>query len=432
MTRRNALTGQSTWSRRHVLQRGLGALGLMAAWPWAEVFARRRADAPARAAIQIFLGGGLSHLDTFDPKPFAPIEVRGPFKTVPAGKTGEEFTQLLGRTARIADRIAVIRSMSHGEAAHERGTHNMLTGYRPSPAITYPSLGSVVAQQLGGRNNLPPYVAIPDARQEFLGTGYLSSAYAAFSVGGDPAGRNFRVRDLASPEGVDGDRLARRRRLVTEIDEPFEATATDDALDATDAFYEQAYQLIESESARTAFEVAAEPDAIKKRYGGGLGQRLLLARRLVEAGARYVTVLDGGYDNHQNLGRTLPRKMGQLDQGYSALLSDLAERKLLDSTLVLLTTEFGRTPRMNATEGRDHWPKVFSVALAGGGVRGGVIHGASNANGSEPDSDAVSPPDLAATVFTQLGIDPTQRLLSPGDRPIDIVRGGRVLTELLA
>ncbi|MEQ8768374.1 MAG: DUF1501 domain-containing protein [Planctomycetota bacterium] len=434
MTNRRTRSAHSGLSRRRFLSGSIGALGLFSPWSLrlARAFAQRRSDAPAQAVIQIFLQGGLSHLDSFDFKPYAPIEVRGPFKPVPVGQTGEHFGQHLGRTAKVFQHLTVIRSMSHGEAAHERGTHNMLTGYRPSPAITYPSFGSVVSHEHGGRNNLPAYVSIPDAREEFLGTGYLSSAFAPFSVGGDPAGRNFRVRDLAAPEGVDGERLARRKRLVESIDMPFEAEASTDALEATDAFYEQAYRLIESEPARAAFDLSAEQDGVRNRYGGGLGARLLLARRLVEGGVRYVTVRDGGWDHHQNLGRALPGKLNQLDQSFSALIEDLAGKKLLSSTLVLLTTEFGRTPRINATDGRDHWPKVFSVVAAGGGFRGGVLHGASNAAGSEPERDAVSPADLGATLFAQLGIDPTKRLLSPGDRPIDIVRGGRVMEELLA
>ena len=215
-------------------------------------------DPPARAVIQIFLSGGLSHIDTFDPKPLAPVEYRGEFKTVASKLDGEPLSEVLSRTAAIADRLTIIRSFTHGEAAHERGTHNMVTGYRPSPVITYPSMGAVVGKQLGVRNKLPPYVCIPSGGL-YSGTGYLSAAYAPFEPGGEPNSRSYRVRDLNSPSGVDDERLARRRKLVATVDAGFEGKGEADALDASQAFYEQAYALVQSEEARSAFDVNKEP-----------------------------------------------------------------------------------------------------------------------------------------------------------------------------
>lgn len=389
--------------------------------------------AKAEAVIQIFLSGGLTHLDTFDPKPYAPVEVRGEFSTIKTRLDGEVFGSLMRRTAGIADRLCVIRSMTHSEAAHERGRHNMLTGQRPSPAVTFPSIGSVVAHEKGSRAHLPPYVGVPSANGEYMGTGYLSAAYAPFSLGGEPNRRGFSVRDLASPRGVDAGRRKRRRELLGELDGAFQERAKADALRATDAFYEQAYALIESKQARGAFDLEKVPAALRNRYGRhNIGQRLLMARRLVEAGVRYVTVVDGGYDHHNNLANGLRGRMTPLDQGYAALIQDLESAGLLDKTLVLLTTEFGRTPRYNANRGRDHWPRAFSIVMAGGGLKRGVVKGSTVADGSEPDTDPCGPADMAATTFHLLGIDPEKRLLSAGGRPQALVKDGRVLEDLLA
>ncbi len=389
--------------------------------------------AKAQAILHIFLQGGLSHIDTFDPKPYAPIEVRGEFKSISSNVPGVAFSELLARTAKIADKLTIVRSMSHTEAAHERGVHNMLTGYQPSPAVTYPSMGSVVSHELSQVNDLPRYVCIPRAQDPYLGTGYLSSAFGPFSLGSDPGNKNFKVRDLDLPGGVDGARLERRRQLVEEIDRGYEGKSAVDAVEATEEFYQEAYRLIRSKPAREAFNIKAEPNKMRDRYGRtNMGQRLLLARRLVESGVRYVTVMDNGYDHHQNIFRSLRGKMRAFDQGFAALISDLAGRGLLEKTLVLVTSEFGRTPRVNQDRGRDHWPKVFSVALAGGGIRGGHVHGKSSAGGEEVEDNPVSPSDIAATLFHQMGIDPEKKLMSPGDRPIDIVRDGRVIRDLLS
>jgi len=423
-------------SRRDFLKVGfLGGLGLTLGdyfhLKQAQAEDALKSDAKAQSAIFIFLAGGLSHMDSFDPKPYAPIEYRGELGVVETN-TGEQFGGQFQRLAKVADKFSVIRSMTHGEAAHERGTHNMLTGFRPSPAIVYPSFGSVVAQQYGPRKDLPAYISIPNANETFLGTGYLSSAHGAFSVGGEPSNENFRVRDLNLPDGVTPERMEARRNLLQSVDQHFAALESSDALEAMDSYYQRAYDLISSQSAREAFHIAAEPDEVRDAYGRhAFGQRLLLARRLVEGGARFVTVVDGGWDHHQNIKRSLENQMPSVDQGLATLLTDLEERGLLDSTLVVLATEFGRTTRINNDAGRDHWPRAFSIALAGGGVKGGIIHGETDPRGGEPSHSAVGPADLAATIFTQLGIDPKGRLMSAGDRPIDIVRDGEVVRNLV-
>lgn len=419
-------------SRRAFLKVGvLGGLGLTLG----DVFqmqAQAQAGPKAESAIFIFLSGGMSHIDTFDPKPYAPIEYRGELGSIKAN-TGEYFGGQLQHLSKVADKMAVIRSMTHGEAAHERGQHNMLTGYRPSPALQYPSFGSVISHKLGTRNNIPPYVGIPAADNPYMGTGYLSSAYGAFSVGGEPNNKNFQVRDLNLPAGVTPERMEGRKTLLAAVDNHFNALENSDALDAMNSYYQRAYSLISSQEAREAFNVAAEPDAMRDQYGRhAFGQRLLLARRLVEGGARFITVSDGGWDMHQNIKKSMEGRFPSVDQGLATLISDLDSRGLLATTMVVLVTEFGRTAKLNKDGGRDHWPKAFSVALAGGGVKGGVIHGATNAQGTEPTEAPVSPADLGATIYTQLGINPEERLMSGGDRPIDIIRGGHVVQNILA
>lgn len=421
-------------SRRAFLKVGvLGGLGLTLG-DYFQIQAQEAAAGivpKAQSAIFIFLSGGITHIDTFDPKPFAPIEYRGELGSVKTN-TGEYFGGQLQRLATVADKLSVIRSMSHGEAAHERGQHNMLTGYRPSPAIQYPSFGSVISKKLGSRNNIPPYVSIPMADNPYYGTGYLSSAYGAFSVGGEPATNGFKVRDLNLPDGVSPERMEKRKTLLASVDSHFNAMEKSDALEAMNSYYQRAYSLISSQDAREAFNIEAEPAEVRDEYGRhAFGQRCLLARRLVEGGARFITVSDGGWDMHIGIKKAMEGQFPPIDQGLTALITDLDRRGLLQSTMVILATEFGRTAKLNKDGGRDHWPKAFSIALAGGGIKGGIIHGATNAQGTEPTDAIVSPNDLGATIYTQLGIDPKERLMSAGNRPIDIIRGGSVIQNIV-
>ncbi|MEQ8846849.1 DUF1501 domain-containing protein [Botrimarina sp.] len=426
--------------RRDFLARaGLAGLGVQLGGllvPSPSQAAANRYSAPpvrAKSVIHIYLTGGLSAQESWDPKPEAPIEYRGELGSVATKLPGVRFGELLDHTAKIADRLTVVRSMTHGEAAHERGQHNMLTGYRPSPALLYPSLGSVVSHEYGPRKNLPPYIAIPGEVTAFGGAGYLNSAFAPFSVGGDPAQANFEVRDLNLPEGVSDERYHRRLKALEAVNRAFTARADSDAVAAMDAFYERAKDLIGSPAAREAFNLKKEPDAVRNRYGRNqAGQRMLLARRLAEAGARYVALTYGGWDHHQQITSNMRRLTPAFDQAFSTLVLDLEERGLLDETLVMVSSEFGRTPKVNADAGRDHWSKVFSVALAGGGVRRGEVVGSSGPTATEPEDTPVSPEDLATTVFHLLGIPAAKELIAPGDRPIEIVKGGRVRDELLA
>ena len=389
--------------------------------------------ATAQAVIQIFLPGGLAHQETFDPKPYSPVAYRGDVRAIGTSLDGVRFGSLCKETAKVADRLTVIRSFTHGEAAHERGVHNMMTGFRPSPAVVYPSMGSVVSHELGGRRDLPAYVCVPEPPNVYAGPGYLSASHAPFGLGDDPASRGFKVRDLALPGGVDAERFARRRGMLDDVNGHFVGAVDSDEVGAMGDFYQRAYGLLESATARDAFRLDKEPGKVRDRYGrGGAGQRLLMARRLVESGVRYVTVSMGGWDMHQRISRQMGRQLPPVDRAFAALVADLDERGLLDSTLVLLTTEFGRTPKINPTGGRDHWPRVFSVVMAGGGVKRGHVHGRSDATASEVEEKGVGPEDLARTVYTLIGVDPDRTLLAGGNRPLQLVKGGRVMREVLA
>ncbi|MCU0797090.1 MAG: DUF1501 domain-containing protein [Akkermansiaceae bacterium] len=387
----------------------------------------------AKGIIHIFLPGGLAHQESFDPKPFAPSEYRGPFGAIDTSIPGIQFGEKIPQLAKLANKMTVIRSMSHGEAAHERGTHNMFTGYRPSPALQYPSIGSVISHELGSQNNLPPYVCVPSVPNEFANSGFLSSAYGPFALGSDPAQGNFQVRDLNLPGNVSEERFARRRSLLETVDHHFRSMEESDAIDSMDAFYQHAYKLISSEKAREAFNLKAETDAMKDLYGRHApGQRLLLARRLIEAGTRFVSITAGGWDHHDNIKGGIERDLPSVDQAIAALITDLEQRGMLDETLVMVTTEFGRTPKINPTSGRDHWPRVFSVMLAGGGIKQGLVHGSSDALGGEVDTDGVTVEDLATTVYHQIGITADKELMAPGNRPIEIVDGGKIIESILA
>jgi uncharacterized protein (DUF1501 family) len=390
-------------------------------------------EGPAKSVIHIFMPGGMAHQESFDPKPYAPIEYRGEMGHVQTKLGGVFFNECLKQTAAIADKITVCRSMTHGEAAHERGTHNMFTGYRPSPAIQFPSFGSVISHEYGPRNNLPPYVCIPNQPTTYAGPGYLSSAFAPFSLGSDPAAPGFTVQDLQLPGGVDEKRFTTRRSILAAVNDHFASKEKADGLDAMDTFYQRAYSLISSQKAREAFNINAEPAKIRDEYGRNeAGQRLLLARRLVAAGVRLVSLTYGGWDLHNQIRGGTLGQMPAFDQAFATLVRDLDRTGLLDSTLLMISSEFGRTPKINGTAGRDHWPKVFSVVLAGGGIKKGFVYGSSDATASEPEDDPLTVEDLAMTIYHQLGINGEKKLMAPGNRPIDIVREGKVRRELIA
>ncbi|WP_339729635.1 DUF1501 domain-containing protein [uncultured Gimesia sp.] len=389
-------------------------------------------EGTAKSVIFIYLPGGAAHQETWDPKPYAPVEYRGPMNSIDTNVSGVRLNEKLVKTAQQMDKLTICRSMSHGEAAHERGTHNMFTGYRPSPALQFPSMGSVVTHEFGPKNNMPQYVCIPNQPNEFAGTGYLSSSFAPFSVGSDPASNGFKVRDLNLPGGVDTNRFTRRRSLLDSVNEYFVSKEKSDSLDAVDTFYKQAYDMVSSKASQEAFDLNKEDAKVRDAYGRNqAGSRMLLSRRLVEAGARFVTMTYGGWDMHDRIQTGISNSLPSFDQAFSTLISDLSDRGLLKSTLVCVCSEFGRTPKINATAGRDHWPKVFSVVMAGGGIKGGQVYGASDAIASEPEDNPLSVMDWATTIYHCMGIVSDKELMAPGDRPIEIVNGGKVIKDLL-
>ena len=377
--------------------------------------------AKAKNVINIFLPGGIAAQEFLDPKSLAPSEYRGPFGSIKTNVSGIEIGEKFQKLSKVADKFSIIRSMTHGEAAHERGVHSMMTGYKPSPALVYPSMGSVVSVELGGRNKLPAYVSVPNALENG-GSGYLSSKYNPFSLGSDPVSPSFKVRDLNSD--VDAQRFNRRKNILEAVDSKFKNEVNSDNVSAIDSFYSQAYELISSESAKLAFDISKEDQKTKEMYGlTTAGQRLLISRRLIEAGVRFLTVSYGGWDMHDNIKNGFEKQAPEFDQALAALLSDLSDRGLLDETVVIVTSEFGRTPKINNTAGRDHWPRVFSTLIAGGGIKNGQIYGKSDSLGGEVDENPVAPSDLSATIFSLLGIDPEKQFMTPDLRPIYISQG---------
>jgi len=432
------------WKRREFMRVGwLGGVGLSLG-QYLNLQAQAEQSqmvAKAKSVIHIYLQGGFAHMDSFDPKPDAPAEYRGILSPIPTSIPGTYFSSHMPFSAKIADRITVVRSMTHTEVDHSRGEHSMFTGYRPSPALVYPSMGSVVADQLGVRQAMPAYVCVPNQGSQFLGSGYLSNSCGPFALGTDPARSNFTVRDLNLAKGVDEDRFQRRKDLKNLVDDHFRSQLQDDAVSTMDSLYQRAYDLLSSSEARGAFSLKGESDETKELYGmkphgpvlrPSAGARFLIARRLVEAGARFVTVTYGAWDTHAFHYRSIEPQLPDFDRAFAGLISDLDQRGILDSTLVMVTSEFGRTPKINAGGGRDHWPRVFSIVMAGGGVRRGYIHGASDALAAEPADAPLSVEDYVTTVYHLLGIDASASLMSPGDRPQPIVLNGTVARDLLA
>ena len=423
-------------NRRDFLYSGfVGGLGLSMG-DILKLQAQSSVSAKAQSIIHIYLPGGFAAQETFDPHPNAPSEYRGSLKSIKTSIPGVHFSEHLTKTAKIADKLTVVRSMTHGEAAHERGTTSMFTGYRPSPALQYPSFGSIVSHELKDRNNLPAYVFIPtkiaNNGNDPAGTGYLSQSFGPFSLGSDPAEEKFKVRDLSLPDNVSAERFAKRRSILETVDSHFKYIETSDDVAAMDEFYQKAYAMISSPEARESFNLQKETTKTREFYGmNQAGQRLLMARRLVEAGVRFVSVTYGGWDMHTNIAGGIAKQLPPFDQAYAALIQDLEQRGMLDSTIVLISSEFGRTPKINKDSGRDHWPRVFSVVFAGGGFKQGMVYGSSDATGSDVEDSPFTVENLAATMLSQVGIDPDKHLIAPGGRPASIVYNGQIVRDIL-
>ncbi len=441
---------------------GLGALGL----GLPDLLGARRslaASAPtafgkAKSCIVLFMLGGPPQHETWDPKPDAPSEIRGDLRPIRTNVPGVWIGELMPRTAQLIDRIAVLRACRTADSAHSTSGYSMTTGVSHLPVGVefarlgapndWPSIGAVVKHLRPPIGPLPASITLPDVlandgNKTWPGqdAGFLGRTADPWVVGGDPAARAFQVPDLTLSPQTPEVRFDRRRRLLEDLDGAFARLDQRGATDRFSAWQQQAFDLLRSPSARRAFDLGLEPEAVRDRYGRNtFGQSLLLARRLVEAGVALVQVSwpripgalnNGHWDTHTKNSEALRNVlMPRMDQGYSALLEDLSSRGLLGETLVVWMGEFGRTPKINAAGGRDHWGNVFSLALAGGGVRGGVVHGESDRLGAEPVTGLVTPADFTATVFHCLGLSPGSEILDPSGRPHPISRGN-VIREIL-
>ena len=419
--------------RRDFLRLGLlGATGLTLPnyLRWADAGELRAGR--AKSAIFVNLAGGPSHLDTFDPKPDAPSEYRGEFRPIPTNVPGMMISEHLPRLAQCADRFALLCGVSHSLAAHEFGTKYLNTGNRPIPSLEFPGYGAVAAKELGGPNDLPPFVAIPDSPQV---AGHLGVEFAPFSTTAAPRpNQPFSVRGITLRNGLTVAEVDRRRNLLRKLDTTFAGfEASSDLVRGLDRFSQRAYDIISSPRSRQAFDIAKEKPETAALFGpSAVGLSCLLATRLVESGVRFVTVSSGGWDTHDdNFNRLKTRLLPDLDAALAGLLTVLDRKGLLESTAVFVTGEFGRTPKINAKAGRDHFPRAMCCLLAGGGIRGGQVIGASDARGMGPLSgDGITPDDVAASFYHALGIDVRKEYRTSSGRPIAIVRNGTPIPEL--
>ncbi|MCO6459373.1 MAG: DUF1501 domain-containing protein [Pirellulaceae bacterium] len=441
-------------TRRDFLQVGaLGAVGLtLPHYLAARAAGAVKPEHDDRACIMIFNLGAPSQLDTFDMKPDAPAEIRGPFRPLSTQVPGMQISEILPQHARIADKFSLVRSVHHGGAAvHDAGWQMLQTGRLFSGGVNTPHAGSVVSYLRGRKTDLPPFAVLPELMGRGGGNlpngqagGFLGKAHDPFALNADPSQANFQVPDLLPPAEIGEVRLDRRRKirdLVERVSQQFEATENAALLDSN---FESAFRLMTSVQAREAFDLAKEPAAVRERYGmNRFGQCCLLARRLIENGVRFVTINtfltvfdEITWDIHGSKPFTSIEGMRDIvcpmyDQAYSALVEDLDQRGMLDATLVCNLAEFGRTPRVNPAGGRDHWPQCFTVGFAGGGVQGGRVVGASDPIGAVPAERPVEPADVAATIFHSLGFDLETRLPGPAGRPFPLVDyGHREIHEL--
>jgi hypothetical protein len=390
-----------------------------------------KSTAKAKAAIYIRLGGGPTHMDTFDMKPEAPVEYRGNLKPIKTNVPGMEICEKFPLLAKCADKFAILRGVSHTLAAHELGSKYLLTGNRPLPSIEFPSLGSIVSKELSSPPDMPPFVAVPNTPQ---GGGFLGLQYGPFSTNASPKqGQPFNVRGIGLQGGMTLTEVNRREQLLASVDNTFRSIeAKSDVLSGLDEFSEQAFAMISSKRAREAFDLGRENPNVSKRFGDGeVNQSALLAVRLVEAGARFVTLTSGSWDMHNDIYTRLDKNLPMVDQTLSALLTTLEERGLLETTAVIMTGEFGRTPKINQRGGRDHWPRAMFVVMAGGGMKTGQVIGASDDKGQGPANEAIAPDDVATTLLTTLGIDTHKEYHTNTGRPIMISRDGKPISKLL-
>ena len=394
---------------------------------WGDVLAAAPRRGDDISVIHLFLTGGMSQIDTFDPKPECKSEYRSKFGTIPTSVTGYRISDRLPRLAKLAHKYTVIRSMTHKTPVHVPACGLILSGHLPLSSITHPCVGSVVSKELGPRNEMPAFCSVPSSTGYWESAGYLEPRYNPFDAG-NPNAEKYEVRDLQLPLGVDWARMEHRTSLLKLADEKFRKYDSTKLIDNMNSYYQTAFGLMQSERAKRAFGVATEPEKLRDAYGRtSLGQGALLARRLVEAGVRYVTISRGfnTWDHHANIFPLLNDTfLPELDNALATLLEDLDSRGMLKTTLVIATGEFGRTPEINGNKGRDHWANVFSLVVAGAGVPGGQVWGESDTDGAFVKDNPVEIPDFTATIYDKLGIDYQKEYVNPLGRPTKLAADG--------
>ncbi len=435
-------------SRRDGLKLGLGGLiagGLSGALRATTASAGAAAESAsvakqADACILVWLDGGPSHYETFDPKPEAPIEIRGEFAAIATRTPGIHFSQPMERLAAISNELAIVRSIRHDQGNHGAGNHYMMTGAPPRIPVGcgafvsfHPSLGSVASHQIGAPEGIPAYFSMPRMSRSG-GPNFLGARHAPFVVPDDPNRSSFRVRDVTIPSGLTDARFQTRQEIRGQIDKMLRITdaAAGDPVMAADEFLTQGLQLISSPDAQAAFDIQAEPDAIRDAYGRhSIGQRALLARRLVSAGVPFVTLYEGGWDHHTDIFKSFEKKMPPVESAIAALIEDLKQQGMLERTLVVVLGEFGRTPEINNRGGRDHWSNAMSVMFAGGGTPGGQVVGATDRQGFAAIERVLSPENFVSTIYRKLGINPDLMLHTPEGRPVHLVSDATPISELM-
>lgn len=394
----------------------------------------------AQGVILVWLAGGPATIDMWDNKPDAPEGIRGEFKSIDTSVPGIQLAETLPKMAKVADKYSIVRSLYHTIPSHGPASVFMTTGNKPTAALQYPSMGSVASRLLATEVGVPPYVTFGDLRNGQAGlAGYLGTGYNPFVIegggrGGKGGAASFRVRGISLDGKFTLAELEKRDALLKTFDNGFKTVDKNSELvDGLDTFHKQALEILRSDKTKKAFDLAAEKPATREAYGStSLGQGCLAARRLIEAGVRFATVSLGGWDTHRmTFDNHKTRLVPPLDQTLSALIADLDDRGLLDSTIVMCAGEFGRTPKINKTAGRDHWARSMACVLAGGGFKRGYAHGTTDASGMAPATDPVTPDDIGSTIFHQLGIDPHTELQTPTGRPVQLFREGKVVEKLV-
>ena len=435
------LNGQGM-NRRQMLRMGaLGSLGLADILRLQSIARAEQRPKRDLNCIFLFIVGGMPHQDMWDLKPEAPAEVRGDFRPIDTVVPGIQLGDVIPGMAKVADKFAILRGMTHDDSDHGRGFHVMMTGKKAGAGDfngnqnnnQHPCFGSIVSR-FGKSSALPPYISVPN----FLNSGgpsFLGASHGPFVIAEDPAAPQFAVRDITLPPGISNSRNAARQAALRDVNQrPNRPSELGDDIAALDRFYEKAYGIMTSRRAREAFEIHRETDETRAAYGmTSIGQCCLLARRLVEAGCRFVSIENGHWDTHRKNTWSLREVLcPSFDQAVPALLTDLSDRGLLDETLLVVTTEFGRTPRINDLAGRDHWPNAFSICMAGAGIRPAQVIGRTDRQAGMVVDRPISPQDMAATILHLLGIDYQHMMHTPLGRPVPIVDGGKPVRELFA